>query len=144
MTEFQRISFWVNLLTYPTDDDIAARIVQLGPGCLLFKCDLKRAYRQLPLDPFDYPLLGYAWRDQLFFDVQLPMGLRSAAMACQRVANAVCFMLSRVGCNVLSYLDDFMGISAPRTAFDDYALSGSLLQALGLQESLHKACPLST
>ena len=128
-------------LTYPTVDDIADRIIQLGPGCLLFKRDLKRAYRQLPVDPFDYPLLGYSWRDKLFFDVRLAMGLRSAAMACQRVTNAVCFMLSRVGCNVLSYLDDFMGISAPRSAFDDYALTGSLLQALGLHESSHKACP---
>ena len=66
-------------LTYPTVDDIADRIIQLGPGCLLFKRDLKRAYRQLPVDPFDYPLLGYSWRDKLFFDVRLPMGLRSAA-----------------------------------------------------------------
>ena len=48
-------------LTYPTVDDIADQIVQLGPGCLLFKRDLKRAYRQLPVDPFDYPLLGYSW-----------------------------------------------------------------------------------
>lgn len=131
-------------LTYPTVDDIADRIVQLGSGCLLFKRDLKRAYRQLPVDPFDYPLLGYSWRDRLFFDVRLPMGLRSAAMACQRVTNAVCFMLSQVGCNVLGYLDNFMGISAPRTAFNDYARTGSLLQALGLQESSHKACPPST
>ena len=97
-----------------------------------------------PVDPFDYPLLGYSWRDKLFFDVRLPMGLRSAAMACQRVTNAVCFMLSRVGCNVLSYLDDFMGISVPRSAFDDYAFTGSLIQALGLHESSHKACPPST
>ena len=70
-------------LTYPTVDDIAARIVQLGPGWLLLKRDLKRAYRQLPVDPFDYPLLGYSWRDKLFFDVRLPMGLRSTARACQ-------------------------------------------------------------
>ena len=89
-------------LTYPTVHDITDRIIQLGPGCLLFKRDLKRAYRQLPVDPFDYPLLGYSC-------VRLPMGLRSAAMACQQVTNAVCFMLTRVGCNVLSYLDDFMG-----------------------------------
>ena len=131
------------LLTYPTVDDIADRIIQLGPGCLLFKRDLKCAYRELPVDPFNYPLLGYSWRDKLFFDVRLPMGLRSAAMAHQRVTNVVCFMLSRVGCNVLSYLDDFMGISVPRSAFNDYALSGLLLQALGLHESSHKACPPS-
>ena len=82
-------------LTYPTVDDIAERIVQFWPGCLLFK--------QLPVDPYDYLLLGYSWRDQLFFDVRLPMGLRSAAMACQRVTNSVCFILSPAG-----YSDDFM------------------------------------
>ena len=55
------------LLTYPTVDDIAARIIQLGPGCLFFKSDLKCAYHQLQVDPFDYHLLGYSWRDKLFF-----------------------------------------------------------------------------
>ena len=131
-------------LTYPTVDDIAERIVQLGPGCLLFKRDLKRAYRQLPVDPYDYPLLGYSWGDQLFFDVRLPMGLRSAAMACQRVTNSICFMLSQAGCFALSYLDDFMGISTPHDADRQFELSGSLLQALGLQESSQKVCPPST
>ena len=135
---------WPVSLTYPTVDDIADRIVQLGPGCLLFKRDLKHTYRPLPVDPLDYPLLGYSWRDRLFSDVCLPMGLRSAAMACQRVTNAVCFMLSQAGCDVLSYLDDFIGISVPRTAYDHYSFSGLLLQALGLQESSHKACPPST
>jgi len=131
-------------LTYPTVNDIADRIVQFGPGCLLFKRDLKCAYHQLPVDPYDYPMLGYSWRDQLFFDVRLPMGLRSAAMVYQRVTKSVCFMLSQAGCLVLSYLDDFMGISALGTADQHYALSGSLLQALGLQETPQKACPPST
>ena len=131
-------------LRYPTVDDIAERIVQFGCSCLLYKRDLKRAYRQLPVDPYDYPLLGYSWCDRFYFDIRLPMGLCSAAMICQRVTNAVCFMLSKSGCAVLSYLDDFMGISAPTMAFEHYRLCGSLLYALGLQESLHKACPPST
>ena len=97
------------LLTYPTVDDMTNRIVQLGPGCFLFKRDLKCVYRQLLVDPFDNPSLGYSWHDHLFFDVHLPMGLCSASMGCQGVTNAVCFMLSLAGCNVLSYLDDFIG-----------------------------------
>lgn len=28
-------------------------------GCLIYKRDLKRAYRQFPVDPRDYPSLGY-------------------------------------------------------------------------------------
>ena len=96
------------------------------------------------MDPYDYPLLGYSWRDQLCLDVCLLMGLHSATMACQRVTNAVCFMLSKSGSAVLSYLDNFMGISAPTTAFEHYRVCGSLLDALGLQESSHNACPPST
>ncbi|CAH3103573.1 unnamed protein product, partial [Porites lobata] len=45
----------------PTSDphlSYSERIVQFGPGCLLFKRNLKRAYIQLPVDPYDYPLLG--------------------------------------------------------------------------------------
>ena len=70
-------------LVYPTVDDVSAHILALGPGCLLFKWDLKHAYRQFPVDPGDYHLLSYSWRDQMFFDMVLPMVLRSAAMACQ-------------------------------------------------------------
>ena len=46
-------------LVYPTVDVIADRVAALGPGCLLFKRDLRRVYRQFPVDHYDYPLLGY-------------------------------------------------------------------------------------
>ena len=77
-------------LTYPTVDDIAECIVQLGPGCLLSKLDLKRAYRQLPVDPFDYPLLGYSWRDKLFLtsDCQWVSGA-AATVLCKSNANEI-------------------------------------------------------
>ncbi|KAI8490613.1 hypothetical protein Bbelb_318810 [Branchiostoma belcheri] len=29
------------------------------PGCLMLKRDLSRAYRQIPMDPHDYDLLGF-------------------------------------------------------------------------------------
>ena len=88
-------------------DLITDRVAALSSGCLLFKRDLKRAYRQFPVDPCDYPLLGYYWNGHFYFDVVLPMGLRTAAMACLRPTNAVCYIFSRAGCQVLSYLDDF-------------------------------------
>lgn len=97
-------------LTYPTVDLIASMVCASGPGALLYKRDLKRAYRQFPVDPFDYPLLGYHWKEQLYFDVVLPMGLRSAAMACQRITQGVCHISQSHGHNVTSYLDDFIGV----------------------------------
>ena len=133
---------WVYLsqpysLVYPTIDTI------VGHGCLLFKRDVTRAYRQFPFDPFDYPSLGYQWNGELYFDVVLPMGLNTAAMACQRSTSAVCHMLSQDGCFVVNYLDHFIGISSPDKAFRDYDTCGSLLRDLGLQESPSKACPPS-
>ena len=112
------------MLTCPTVDDIAARLALFGSGFLIEKRDLKRAYHQLSVDPFDHPLLGYSWQDSLYFDVCLPMGLCSDAMACQHVTNAVCFMLCQAGCEVLRYLGDFMCIATPSNASEQFAFSG--------------------
>ena len=46
-------------LTFPRVDDFALRIYTLGAGCMMFKIDLSRYFRQLPLDPGDYSLIGY-------------------------------------------------------------------------------------
>ena len=59
-------------LTYPTVDSIASLIWSAGAGCLLYKRDLKHDYRQFPVDPLDYPLLGYCWKHSLYFDLVLP------------------------------------------------------------------------
>ena len=45
-------------LVYPTVDDLANHIRILGPGCELYKRDLKKAYRQITLDPGDIHLFG--------------------------------------------------------------------------------------
>ena len=59
-------------LSYPTIDSIVDAVISLGPGCLLYKRDLKKAYRQFPVDPKDYHLLGYTWDNQFYFDRSLP------------------------------------------------------------------------
>lgn len=59
-------------LVYPTVDLIADRVAALGSGCLLFKQDLKRAYRQFPVDPRDYPLLGYFWNGNFISTFSCP------------------------------------------------------------------------
>ncbi|KAK3726496.1 hypothetical protein QZH41_003891 [Actinostola sp. cb2023] len=113
-------------------------------GALIYKRDLRRAYRQFPVDPFDYPLLGYRWNDELYFDVVLPMGLRSAAMACQRITNAVCFICRSERHGIISYLDDFIGVSEPASAWKSFNYCGSILEELGLEESLNKVCEPAT
>ena len=47
------------LLNYPSVDNIIDRLIQLGPGSMLFKIDISRAFRQLKVDPGDTDLLAF-------------------------------------------------------------------------------------
>ena len=68
-------------LTFPRVDDFALCIHLLGKGCMMFKVDLSRYFRQLLLDPGDYSLIGYIIDGDIYFDKVLPMGMRSAPSA---------------------------------------------------------------
>ena len=97
-------------LQLPTPDLLANKIIQLGQGCLLYKIDLSRAYRQLRSDPRDWPLLGIRWGDQIYIDTAIPFGLRHGASACQRTSEAVVTIANDLyGTWALPYIDDTAG-----------------------------------
>ena len=56
---------------------------------MIFKRDLKRAYRQLVVDPGDIHLLDYKWRGHVYFERVLTMGLRSADYMCMPTTSAI-------------------------------------------------------
>ena len=62
-------------MRYITVDDA---IIQLGPGALLAKIDVRNAFRLLPIHPADRHLLAMEWEGKLYIDTCLPFGLRSA------------------------------------------------------------------
>ncbi len=84
-------------LEYPKVDDLVELVRLKGTGCALFKQDLKCAYRQIPVCPGDYILLGYVWRKAIYIDMVLPMGLCSAALRCQQLTNAVTYIYNKQG-----------------------------------------------
>ena len=45
-------------LSYPSIDNIVDGLKKLGPGALLYKVDISRAFRHLKIDPGDLDLLG--------------------------------------------------------------------------------------
>ena len=49
-------------LKYPTIDHLFEQISWVGNKTLLYKIDLQGAFRNLRVDPFDYPALGLTWR----------------------------------------------------------------------------------
>ena len=127
-------------LRYPSVDNLVNLVRNKGHGCCLFKCDLSRAYRQLPVDPGDLHLLGYKWKGNMYIDLTLAMGLRSAAYLCQRVTNAIAYIARNHGVSVSNYLDDFGGVEVQATSMAAFRKLRQILKLCGLAESPTKAC----
>ena len=119
-------------------------VKEAGLGCLLYKRDLKQAYRQIFVDPGDIHMLGYSFKGHVFFDQVLPMGLRSACQACQRVTNAVAHISAQAGFKIVNYIDDMAGAEVPGRAMLAFESLAAILHMLGLQESIQKASPPNT
>ena len=95
---------------YVTVDDAICSLVDLGPGALMAKFDVKAAYRNIPIHPDDRFLLGMKWRDKFYVDHVLPFGLRSAPFIFDSVAEAVEWILKTNYAvhPLFHYLDDFL------------------------------------
>lgn len=132
-------------LQYPNVDSICCRAFQLGPGvALLWKRDIRRAFRWISLCPADWPLMGTFWQGALFFDKVAVMGCRTCPFMMQRVSNMYRHIMKDMGYNVFNYVDDFMGLDLKVTAYRAYETMGHLLRDTGLQEAVDKQVPPSS
>ena len=128
-------------LTFPKTDDFAFRIFQLGRGCCMFKIDLSRYFRQIPLDPGDYSLIGYIIEGQIYFDKVLPMGMRSAPYIAQRLTNAIAYIHKQLGFFLLNYVDDFVGAEEKQIIWAAYNALSNILKKLRVDTSDNKIVP---
>lgn len=126
-------------LTYPSVDALVELVRKKGVGCALMKCDLRRAYKQIPTDPGDWNLLGMTWKEKLYFDKTLPMGLRSSAMCCQRITNAIKHMVEMRGYDLVAYLDDMVSAEVWDQAQDCFTTIRYVIAMSGAEESEAKA-----
>ena len=131
--------------TLPTPLDLADLMIREGRGCHMWKSDLSRAYRQLRVDPLDYPLLAIQHDGSIFVDICPSFGCRASGSAQQRVSNSVVYIMKEKGYDVLAYVDDFCGLSASlsdaRRGFEEFS---ALTSHLGLKLAPDKTCPPST
>ena len=131
-------------LTFLKTDDFALRIFQLGKGCLMFKIDLSRYFRQIPLDPGDYSLRGYVIDGKIYFDKVLPMGMRSAPYIAQRITNAIAYICRQLEFFILNYVDDFVGAELQEKIWQAYMTLKDLLEELRVETSKEKLIPPTT
>ena len=125
-------------LTFPKVDDLACRIFQLRGNCCLFKIDLSRYFRQVPLDPGDYSLIGYMIDGKIYFDKVLPMGMRSAPYIAQRITNAIAHIHKEMEFFILNYVDDFVGAETRERIWQAFQFLTKLLRELRVDTSPEK------
>ena len=82
-------------------------------GCKIFKRDIRRAFRQIAVDPKDVPLLGFQVDNQIYFHCVLPFGGRSCVLCCHRTTELVVYILAEEDISTDVYIDDFLGAETP-------------------------------
>ena len=74
----------------------------------------------------------------------MPMDLRSAAYACQKVTNALTYIYRQMGYFSINYLDDFSLAKPADIAWNGFEALSVLFKQLGMAEAVDKAEPPST
>ena len=127
----------------------ARAIAKFGKDCWLVKLDVEAAYKQVPVRREDWPLLGFKWLDQWYYERVLPFGLRSSCRLWEMYATALHHLLEKVlsvkgdprraARMIIHYVDDFL-IVAPTEelagALRDAALA--LCKLLGIPMAADK------
>ena len=130
-------------LRYPSIEDLVRIIKKKERGCLLFKCDLWKCYRQIYMDPGFIHVLGFTVGGKLYFDVVLTMGLRIACYIYQRITNAVMYIYRCLSYEGINYLDDLGEAESRNKASEAFLALGKLLRNLEIWEAEAKATPPS-
>lgn len=90
----------------PKIEDVIEVIVQKGFQVALATIDIKRAYRNFPGCPLDYPLNVIKFQGNYFLDCAMPFGARTSSMYMQKAANMISRALEKRGILTHVYLDD--------------------------------------
>lgn len=105
-------------IQYESIQNAIQSILACGDSCFLAKADLKSAFRQIPVTPAEYPLLGFSWQGHFWYDRCLPMGAASSCAIFSRVSSALVWISLRFmpGVTICKVLDDFLFISNNKTS----------------------------
>ena len=130
----------------PTVTSAVSTIAASPPGDVhMAVIDLSRAYRQFPVNPLDWPLLGIYWRGAWSFDRRLPFGCRMSSFSMQSAAEFIVRALAKRQVRAHMYLDDIIVISPTKDIAErDYKKVLTLLHQLGLAVAPRKLQPPAT
>ena len=95
---------------YASIDDAISKLKIHGSQALMCKTDIDSAFRLIPINPEDYPLLGIQFNHRFYYDMCLPMGCSSSCHIFERFSTALEWIaVNKFGIqSVIHYLDDFL------------------------------------
>jgi hypothetical protein len=102
---------------YQSIDDAISAIKKVGVGALLSKSDLENAYKQVPIHPTDFELLGFQVDGLFYYDKTLPFGLSYSCQLFEKFSSALQWILQhkfQVG-HCIHVLDDFLFVGKPHS-----------------------------
>lgn len=98
-------------IVYDMVEQAIQDLINLGPGFLIIKLNLKSAFCHIPICPDDWPLLGFEWLRKLYYDTILTFGMRSAPYIFNLFAEALHWILQHnLSTRMHHYLDNFLTI----------------------------------
>ncbi len=114
-------------------EDINAALQIVSPNCWMAKCDLKWAYRSVPIHKDHQQLTGLQWtfkgekEPTTLIDTSFCFGARKSPAHFNRITQSIKRMMNRRGFNCIVFLDDFL---LSEQSFEKCALALKTLIAL--------------
>ena len=101
-------------------DKVIDLCLEKGVGSFLAKTDIKSAFRNIPVHPEDWHLLGMTFEGEYYFDKCLPFGLSSSCKIFERLSTALESIARGVTKDpgLLHYLDDFLSCERDKVHCD--------------------------
>ena len=97
-------------VNYASVDDAISLIQRQGKGCAMAKADVRSVFPIVPVHPSDYPLLGFQWKEKLYYDKTLPMGCSCSCQTFEDLSTAKEWVAKNKLQipNIMHILDDFL------------------------------------
>jgi hypothetical protein len=103
----------VAAVKYTKFDTVISKIKTFGTGTLLWKADIKDAFRLLPVRQADQRFLGFTFDEKFYLDLCLSFGLRSSCAIFEKFSKFLNFTVSlgmSKNQDIQHYIDDFIGM----------------------------------
>ena len=115
-------------------------VTNAGQGAIMIKCDLKSAFRHIPVSPEDRWCLIFEWQGKYYVDMFLPFGLRTSPRIFNLFSEAVHWVLEeKHSWSITHYLDDFFSVFPPASDATMYSDSfNEVLSSFGLTKAPEK------